>query len=253
MLSSPSNLNNKKVFDLIYDDYQFAKVLSSFGIDFYNHYDDNLSDLCLSKGISSDKLFGYRNSLQESFAFDKDTLRSSPINLVIEYLKDNHNYFIKNKLPYLQNLINNLSEKKHHTDFSKDLKFIFPIFFEDFVQHIYEEENYFFDYIYKLFNATQGDINSSSLFVMMNKFSINKILNDHVSEDSEMAGIRGLTHNYSYEIIKNLHMKVIFQELKEFDDELSLHADIENNILFPGALKLEKKVSKILENISYQN
>ena len=79
MLSSPSNLNNKKVFDLIYDDYQFAKVLSSFGIDFYNHYDDNLSDLCLSKGISSDKLFGYRNSLQESFAFDKDTLRKECI------------------------------------------------------------------------------------------------------------------------------------------------------------------------------
>ena len=73
MLSSPSNLNNKKVFDLIYDDYQFAKVLSSFGIDFYNHYDDTLSDLCISKGISSDKLFGYRNSLQESFAFDKDS------------------------------------------------------------------------------------------------------------------------------------------------------------------------------------
>ena len=54
--------------------------------------------------------------------------------------------------------------------------------------------------------------------------------------------------------IKDLHLKVVFQELQEFDDELSLHSDIENNILFPKALKLEKKVSKILENyyFSYQ-
>ena len=76
---------------------------------------------------------------------------------------------------------------------------------------------------------------------------------EHLNEDSEMEGIRGITHNYSYTTIKDLHLKVIFQELKEFDDELSIHSDIENCILFPRALKMEKKVSKILQGISYQN
>ena len=253
MLPKSSCLSNKKVSSLINDDYQYAKVLNTFGIAFYNHYDDNLSDLCVSKGISSEILFGYRSSLKETFSLDQKILKSCPINLVIEYLKDNHNYFIKNKLPYLQNLINNIKEERTFENFSKDLKFIFPIFFEDFVNHIYDEENYFFSYIYKLFNANQGNINSSSLFFIMDKFSIKKIALDHINEDSEMKGIRGITKNYSFNKIKDLHLKVVFQELQEFDDELSLHSDIENNILFPKALKLEKKVSKILENISYQN
>ena len=253
MFLDSKDLQSKKVFDLVKDDYQYAKVLSSFGIDFYNHYNENLSELCTSKGISSDKLLGYRQSINESFDFGNDVLISTPINLVIEYLKHNHNYFVKNKLPYLQNLINNLPLNKTDLEFSKDLKFIFPIFFEDFVQHIYEEENLHFEYIYKLFNALQGDINASNLFIMMEKFSINKILLEHLNEDSEMEGIRGITHNYSYATIKDLHLKVIFQELKEFDDELSIHSDIENCILFPRALKMEKKVSKILQSISYQN
>jgi len=253
MLLNSKYLNKKKIFDLIHDDYHYAKVLNSFGIDFYKHYDENLNDLCESKGISFGKLLGYRNSLHESNSLAHEYLNSSPINLVIEFLKDNHNYFIKNKLPYLNNLINNLNDNNNQTNFSKDLKFIFPIFFEDFVEHIYEEENHFFKYIYELFNAEQGRVNTTSLIFMMKNFSINKILNDHINEDSEMAGIRGITKNYSYENIKNLHLKVIFQELKEFDEELSVHSDIENKILFPKAFKLEKKISKILENIAFHN
>ena len=253
MLLNSKYLNEKKISDLIHDDYQYAKVLNSFGIDFYKHYDENLIDLCDSKGISSGKVLGYRNSLHESNLLANEYLKSSPVNLVIEFLKDNHNYFIKNKLPYLQNLINNLNENKYETNFSKDLKFIFPIFFEDFVEHIYEEENDFFNYIYELFNASQGRINPSSLLVMMKKYSIKKILDDHINEDSEMAGIRGITRNYSYKNIKDLHLKVIFQELKEFDEELTVHSYIENNILFPKAFELEKKASKILENIAFHN
>ena len=253
MLLNSKYLNEKKISDLIHDDYQYAKVLNSFGIDFYKHYDENLIDLCDSKGISSGKVLGYRNSLHESNLLANEYLKSSPVNLVIEFLKDNHNYFIKNKLPYLHNLINNLNDNKHQTNFSKDLKFIFPIFFEDFVEHIYEEENHFFNYIYELFNADQGRINSASLIFMIKKFSIKKILNDHINEDSEMAGIRGITKNYSYRNIKDLHLKVIFQELKEFDEELTVHSYIENNILFPKAFELEKKASKILENIAFHN
>ena len=49
MLLNSKYLNKNKVFDLIHDDYHYAKVLNSFGIDFYKHYDENLNDLCESK------------------------------------------------------------------------------------------------------------------------------------------------------------------------------------------------------------
>ena len=76
---------------------------------------------------------------------------------------------------------------------------------------------------------------------------------EHLEEDSEMAGIRGLTNDYSIKNIDDLHLKVIFQELKAFDKELDVHSNIENKILFPRALKLEKDVSDKIRNISFLN
>ena len=107
MLLNSKYLNKKKVFDLIHDDYHYAKVLNSFGIDFYKHYDENLNDLCESKGISFGKLLGYRNSLHESSSLAHEYLKSSAINLVIEFLKDKlakfkipvHFWWINKSLP----------------------------------------------------------------------------------------------------------------------------------------------------------
>ena len=87
----------------------------------------------------------------------------------------------------------------------------------------------------------------------MKKISLKDIAQEHLDEDSEMEGIRGLTKNYSIDNIDNLHLKVIFQELKAFDMELDVHSKIENEILFPRAIDLQDKVSDQIRNISFLN
>merc|ERR1712224_1125371 len=105
---------------------KYAKVLDSFGINFYDHYDNTIDQICKRKGLSSSSIHGYRVAMDESFDLDLKTLESSPINLVIEYLKHNHSYFIKNKLPYIKSLISSLSLENKKYKFFNDLKFIFP-------------------------------------------------------------------------------------------------------------------------------
>ena len=87
----------------------------------------------------------------------------------------------------------------------------------------------------------------------MKKISLKEIAKEHLDEDSEMEGIRGLTKNYSIDNIEDLHLKVIFQELKAFDMELDIHSKIENDILFPRAIDLQDKVSDQIRNISFLN
>jgi regulator of cell morphogenesis and NO signaling len=246
-------LGNKKVFDLVSDDFRYAKALDSFGIDFYRHYNSKIEDICIENNLDKDSLFGYRISMDESFDLDFKTLKSSPINLVIEYLKHNHSYFIKNKLPYIKNLISSLSVEDKNDELFNDLKFIFPLFYEDFVEHILEEEKYIFTYIQNLYHLDGNVKNHAKIFFEMKNISLKDIAEEHINEDSEMSGIRGLTKNYSYKNIKNLHLKVIFQELKDFDNELEVHSNIENHILFPRALELQEKISDDIRNLSFLN
>ena len=253
MFFETKNLDNKKVFDVISSDFRYAKALDSFGIDFYNKYDFTIKEICREKGLSVSSVHGYRLAMDESFDLDFNTLKSSPLNLVIEYLKHNHSYFIKNKLPYIRNLISNLSIDKSNHSFFEDLKFIFPHFYEDFVGHILEEEKYIFTYIQKLYQLDGNPKNHAKIFFEMKKISLKNIAQEHLDEDSEMDGIRGLTKNYSLKNISNLHLKVIFQELKAFDGELDIHSKIENEILFPRAIDLQEKVADQIRNISFLN
>ena len=253
MFLETKNMENLSLFDIVQNDFKYAKALDSFGIEFYNHYNSTLSDICSKKGINKDSLVGYRISLDESFEIDFETLNSSPINLVIEYLKHNHSYFIKNRLPYIKTLISNLSLEDKKYKFFSDIKFIFPIFYEDFVDHILEEEKYIFTYIQNLQQVDSKLKDHAKLFLSSKKISLKEEAKEHREEDSEMSGIRGLTRNYSLENIDNLHLKVIFQELEDFDNELEIHSEIENKILFPRSLELQDRVFDEIRNISFLN
>ncbi len=253
MFLKHDTLESKKVFELISSDFKYAKALDSFGIDFFKYYNFTIGELCAKKGISSSSLFGYRVAMDESFDLDIDTLQSTPLNLLIEYLKHNHGYFIKNKLPYIKNLIANLTIEDKKFKFFNDLKFIFPLFYEDFVDHILEEEKHVFTFIQALYYVHDDYRSHVKLFFDMKKISLKEIAKEHLEEDSEMSGIRGLTNNYSIKNIDNLHLKVIYQELESFDRDLELHSKIENEIMFPRAIALQDKISDKIRNISFLN
>jgi regulator of cell morphogenesis and NO signaling len=87
----------------------------------------------------------------------------------------------------------------------------------------------------------------------MEKHSIRDYALKHSADDDEMQGIRKLTNNYTVHDQNDLHLKVIYHELKSFEKDLQIHAGIENEILFPKALALENEVSMMFKSRISQN
>jgi regulator of cell morphogenesis and NO signaling len=169
--------------------------------------------------------------------------------LILEYLKHTHFLFIKHKLPYIKRLIEDFSV--HHADYltvERDLKIVFPLFVEDFIEHIYEEEDTLFNYIRMLERAASGKYNPSRLFYLMEKNSIQKFAVEHEAHDDEMAGIRRITKDYAIDANTPLHVKVLYSELKDFEKNLITHARIENEILLPKAMVTEAKVKQFFSD-----
>ena len=69
---------------------------------------------------------------------------------------------------------------------------------------------------------------------------------DHEAHDDVMKGIRNITNNYEVSASTSLHLKVIYFALKQLEVDLTNHARIENEVLFPKALALEQKVKSLL-------
>jgi regulator of cell morphogenesis and NO signaling len=128
-----------------------------------------------------------------------------------------------------------------------DLKIAFPLFAEDFIHHILEEEANIFNYIISLDDVVYQKLPLSKIYFSMEKYTVAKFAASHSIDDDDMEGISELTNDY--EITENtpFMLKVLYTELKAFEQELSEHAAIENQILIPKALKLEAQVKKMFK------
>lgn len=237
-------LRERRIADLVDENYIHAYVLYYFGIRFYEYSEQTLEQVCKHRSLRVDQVV--RELESPTHIQDDDLpLLSYPLDLIIEYLKHAHFLFIKHKLPYIARLVE--SFKANHDDYlsvERDLKIVFPLFVEDFIQHIYEEEDTLFTHIRLLERSTKGSYNPSRLFFEMEKNSIHNFAMEHEAHDDEMEGIRKITNNYILHKDAPLHIKVIYSELKDFEKSLIIHARIENEILFPKALALEKKVKE---------
>ena len=237
--------HQKKIGAIVEENYVYASVLYYFGIKFYDYSEKTLSQVCQQKGLDTKQVILGLESVNESNPGIE--LNSYPIDLIIEYLKHAHYTFVKKRLPYIAGLIEAYKPKvKQYQNLAKDLKLIFPLFVEDFIHHIYEEEDTLFSYIHQLTKALDNDYNQGALFFRMESFSIQKCAVEHEAHDDEMQGIRTITDDYQLSVAGDIMLKVLFAELQDFEQELITHARIENEILFPKALCLEKDVRQML-------
>lgn len=234
----------KRISQLVNENFIHANVLYYFGIPFGAYQEQTLEQACLEKGLNIEQVLRELDNpqyLREA----QIPLISYPLDLIIEYLKHAHYIFIKYKLPYIAHLVNDF--KAQHDDFKiveRDLKMVFPMFMEDFIHHIYEEEDTLFRYIKALECASKGMHVPTRLYYLIEKYSIQKFAVEHEVHDDEMEGIRRITNNYALPSDAPLYAKVIYSELKEFEKSLITHARIENDILFPKAMALETKVKQ---------
>ena len=243
-IMSSEALKDKRISELVDENYVHAYVLFYFGIRFYEYSELTLEQVCKQQGLRVEQVIRELESpshLREA----ELPLASYPIDLIIEYLKHSHFLFIKHKLPYIARLVE--SFKANHEDYAsveRDLKLVFPLFVEDFIEHIYEEEDTLFVFIQMLERAAKGKYIPTRLYYLLEKNSVKEFAMGHEVHDDEMEGIRKITKDYYLGPQTPLHIKVMYNELKAFEKSLITHARIENEILFPKAMALENKVKQ---------
>lgn len=246
-------LKNTRIHELVDQNYVHGYVLFYLGIRFYEYSELTLAQVCQQRGLKVEQIVKELESPTHLKEADLPLI-SYPIDLIIEYLKHSHFLFIKHKLPYIARLVE--SFKAQHDDYlhvERDLKMVFPLFVEDFIKHIYEEEDTLFHHILALEKASKGKFAPGKLFYLLEKNSVQKFAMEHEAHDDEMEGIRKITTDYKLLSRAPLHVKVMYNELKAFEKSLSTHARIENEILFPKAMAIENKVKKCFFDLAKFN
>lgn len=240
-------LLQKTVGEIVDENFIYARALHFLGVSFYKNEHVRLEQVCLAHNIEKRKLIRTLYQADTSNRLTFNDICKFPLSLTLAYLRFAHQQYIKVHLPYVSKLIHQLPED---SDSIRDLKQVFPLFVEDFIIHIYEEEDTLFEYVGLLVTIESGRVsNPISKLWKFRGLSLQELLDHHVDDD-EMSSMRELI-----ELIPSTgrHIQVIKKELQAFDREILYHAEIENQLFFPKAITLEKQVFSQLKTVSAFN
>jgi regulator of cell morphogenesis and NO signaling len=252
-MSIPQNIFQKSIGDLVEENHVLAAVLYYFGISFFKFEQESLAKVCQQFKINPNQVVEELESWASSKEPSEEELFLHPIEVLVEYLKKKHRVFVRQELPFLSNMVSGINAPEGFKGLMEDLRLMFPLFVDDFIHHIHEEENTLFERIQFLQSIEKGDV---PLQEAVGIFAQNSILEDaaeHEAHDDEMEGIRKLTNDYLLPSDAPMAIRILYMELQKLEKELVIHAKIENDLLFPKAVTLENDIKKLISKIIQSN
>ncbi|HTN21218.1 MAG TPA: iron-sulfur cluster repair di-iron protein [Pelobium sp.] len=234
--------NEETIGEMVTKDFRKAQVFKKFGIDFCCGGKKTLKEVCDKKGIDAEEVEKELSSFNEEentyFDFDKWDL-----DFLADYIINTHHKYVKESLPFMTELATKVARVHgdHHPELLEVAR-IFNALAQDFGLHLMKEENILFPYIKEMAIAKkEGKTMATSPFGNVNN-PTQMMETEHEQAGEDMQAIRQLTNNFELPQGACNSYQILFKKLAEFENDLFNHVHLENNILFPKAIALEKEV-----------
>lgn len=235
------NTRTDLIGEMVAEDFRTAAVFKKYGIDFCCKGGRTIADACEKKNIDKEKIIQELENLPTTNASGID-FNSFPIDLLADYVEKTHHRYVEEKTPIIQQFLDKLC--KVHGDRHPELFEINAIFNEsarDLAAHLKKEELVLFPFIKQMVKAkiSGEDVLQPHFGTVENP--VNMMMHEHTTEGERFEKIAQLTQNYAPPADACNTYRVTFAMLQDFENDLHKHIHLENNILFPKSIKLEKE------------
>ena len=226
-------------------DFRTAAIFSKYGIDFCCKGNRTIEEACEKKNIDTDQLMDQINTVLATKNDSSIDFKIWPLDLLADYIEKTHHRYVEEKtqviLPFLDKLC------KVHGANHPELFEINELFIGcagELAQHMKKEELMLFPFIKKMAKAslTEEPIVKPQFGTVKNP--IDMMMEEHEAEGDRFVKIAALTNNYTPPADGCSTFRVTYAMLADFEQDLHKHIHLENNILFPSAMLLEKKFSE---------
>jgi regulator of cell morphogenesis and NO signaling len=188
----------------------------------------------------------YENELGNTHVpyFDKMTIVE-----LVDHILFKHHHYVKEFMPVILGHLEKLS-KKHGSRYPELLK-VFELFEEvklEMEQHMYKEEQILFPRIKIAAEICRTGLSKSIHDKVFLSSPIHVMELEHEKTGDALSQIREFTHHYTPPEDACTTHRLAYSELREFEHDLHQHVHLENNILFPKALDMQRMVERLSQN-----
>lgn len=221
--------------DLVIEDGRRARVLERFGIDYCCNGHRSLADATVEADVDLDDV---RKALDLPKVSAHKTARSQARADLAHDIVDTHHAYMWEEMPRLLALV----EKVHrvHGDRHPELARVNELFTEAVTAldpHMTKEERSVFPAISRLEKTGSSGVSGPLAD------QIDLLVQEHTVVGDLFKEINSVTGNYAMPEDACASYRAMLDGLREMELDLHEHIHKENNVLFPGALELERTVT----------
>lgn len=229
--------------ELVAQDYRTAIVFKKYGIDFCCQGNKTISNACEKKSIDINLLMNDLNTIVQTTNKNGTDYQSWPLDLLADYIVKKHHRYVEERTleikPYLEKLC-----KVHGANHPElfEINEHFNAGAGVLAQHMKKEELILFPFISKMVKAKKEGTKVDSPQFGTIENPIRMMEEEHTTEGDRFRKIEELSNQYTPPPDACNTYRVTIALLREFEEDLHLHIHLENNILFPKSIELEKEL-----------
>ncbi len=232
----------KTVAEIVLEKPRTGGVFERLGIDYCCHGRVPLSEACRSAGLDVNQVVEQLEVLaaSEGSSGDSEDWSVQSLASLISHIVEKHHTYCREEGSRLEPLLAKVVSK--HGDRHPELRQIQEVFLslrDELSLHLMKEERMLFPHIAALENASTHHTTPPRAPFGAVQNPVRMMMQEHDSAGQAVKAIRELTSNYTVPEGVCNSFRVLYKSLADFETDLHRHIHLENNLLFPRALKLE--------------
>lgn len=222
---------NEEIAEMVLNNHFLLLVLERFGIKL-GLQEKTVKDICAENNINTNVFLAICNLQKNPNKIPELTIQIEDIGVILNYLKNTHEYYIEEVLPKISEQIKLIVEN------NKDFTFILiERFFEEYKQevlkHLEYEETIVYPYSMELVSGNNKTID----------YKINDYKNHHQNIETKLLDLKNLLIKHLPEKNDQVFRRNLLFELFRFERDLRIHTIIEESILVKAIENLENNMS----------
>lgn len=219
--------------EIVANDFRAAALFKDAGIDFCCGGNKSLSQACTESGTAISHLIQQLDILAKTPVSGAMNFKEWDLGFLSDYIVNTHHKFVLKHLPELVFYTQKIADVHgaHHNELI-EVADLFGKINAELLQHLKNEEEVLFPAIKEAEKNASPKVKSTIIS------EITRMQGEHEFAGGAMDKINVLTKNYQIPEDACNTYRVSLQLLEQFEDDLHVHVHLENNILYPKALKL---------------
>jgi regulator of cell morphogenesis and NO signaling len=218
-----------------------VRVFEKYGIDFCCGGHRRLDEVCQEKGVSADALVAELDAAARQIQPAETDWANAGLAALIAHIVNKHHEFLKSEMPVIGARLNKVvaAHGERHGEVLLPLQDVLAELGAELSAHMQKEEMILFPAIEEL-EAAQSEGRQPVLppFGTVQN-PIRMMVYEHDNAGDALAQMRRLTQDYALPQDACNTWRALYHELRQLEADLHVHIHLENNVLFPRAVRLE--------------